>query len=36
MSEAVSPQNKPYAVEVEAGETCYWCACGRQVRVSIN
>ena len=29
MSEAVSPQNEPYAVAVEAGETYYWCACGR-------
>ena len=29
MSEALSPQNKPYAVDVEAGETYYWCACGR-------
>lgn len=29
MSEPVSPQSKPYAVEVEAGETYYWCACGR-------
>ncbi len=29
MSEVLSPQNKPYAVDVEAGETYYWCACGR-------
>lgn len=29
MSEPASPQNKPYAVEVEAGETYYWCACGQ-------
>lgn len=29
MSEPVSPQNKPYAVEVEAGETYYRCSCGR-------
>ena len=29
MSEPVSPQNKPYEVEVEAGESYYWCACGR-------
>ena len=28
MSEPLSPQNKPYAVDVEAGETYYWCACG--------
>ena len=29
MSEPVSPQTKPYAVEVEAEKTYYWCACGR-------
>jgi len=29
MSEALSPQNKPYAVDVEQGKTYYWCACGR-------
>jgi CDGSH iron-sulfur domain-containing protein 3 len=29
MSEAISPQKAPYAVDVEAGETYYWCACGR-------
>ncbi|MCP4077406.1 MAG: CDGSH iron-sulfur domain-containing protein [Gammaproteobacteria bacterium] len=29
MSKPVNPQNKPYTVEVEAGETYYWCACGR-------
>lgn len=29
MSTPVSPQNKPYAVEVKAGESYYWCACGR-------
>jgi CDGSH iron-sulfur domain-containing protein 3 len=29
MSEPVSPQNSPYAVDVEAGNTYYWCACGR-------
>ena len=29
MSAPVSPQNKPYAVAVEAGKTYYWCACGR-------
>ena len=29
MLDPVSPQNEPYAVEVEAGETYYWCACGR-------
>ena len=25
----VSPQKAPYPVEVEAGKTYYWCACGR-------
>jgi CDGSH-type Zn-finger protein len=29
MSEPLSPQNKPYAGEVETGKTYYWCACGR-------
>ena len=29
MTEPLSPQNKPYASEVEAGKTYYWCACGR-------
>lgn len=29
MSEPVNPQNEPYAVEAEVGETYYWCACGR-------
>ncbi len=29
MSEAINPQNAPYAVEVEQGKTYYWCACGR-------
>lgn len=29
MSEAISPQNAPYAVDVEQGKTYYWCACGR-------
>ena len=24
-----SPQKAPYPVEVEAGKTYYWCACGR-------
>ena len=27
--EAVIAQKKPYAVEVEAGKTYYWCRCGR-------
>lgn len=25
----VIPQKQPYAVEVEAGKTYYWCQCGR-------
>jgi CDGSH-type Zn-finger protein len=29
MSEAVVAQKFPYAVEVEAGKTYFWCACGR-------
>ena len=24
-----SPQNAPYAVELEEGKDYYWCACGR-------
>jgi len=27
--EVLVPQKKPYAVDVESGETYYWCACGR-------
>ena len=27
--EAVIAQKVPYAVEVEAGKTYYWCRCGR-------
>ena len=27
--EAVIAQKQPYAVDVEAGETYYWCRCGR-------
>lgn len=26
------PQQSPYAVEVEAGKTYYWCACGKSAR----
>ncbi|MFQ5471209.1 MAG: CDGSH iron-sulfur domain-containing protein [Gammaproteobacteria bacterium] len=29
MTEPTSPQNEPYAVEVEAGKTYYWCSCGK-------
>lgn len=32
MSDPVSPQNSPYAVEVEQGKTYYWCACGRSAK----
>ncbi len=28
MTEPKSPQMAPYAIEVEAGKTYYWCACG--------
>jgi len=28
MSEATIAQKYPYAVQVEAGKTYYWCACG--------
>lgn len=29
MSEPVVAQQGPYPVDVEEGETYYWCACGR-------
>jgi len=29
MSEPISPQNSPYAVDVEEGKTYYWCSCGK-------
>jgi len=29
MTDAVIAQKSPYAVEVEAGKTYYWCRCGR-------
>lgn len=29
MSDAVIAQKGPYVVAVEAGETYWWCACGR-------
>ena len=32
MSEPVLAQKSPYAVEVEAGRTYWWCACGRSAR----
>ena len=28
MTDAVIPQKSPYAVEVEAGKTYFWCSCG--------
>ncbi|HEC91126.1 MAG TPA: CDGSH iron-sulfur domain-containing protein [Alphaproteobacteria bacterium] len=28
MDKPVATQNEPYGVEVEKGETYYWCACG--------
>ncbi len=28
-NEPVITQKEPYATEVEAGKTYYWCACGR-------
>ncbi len=29
MTQPVSPQNAPYAVDVEEGKDYYWCTCGR-------
>ena len=29
VDEVVIAQKSPYAVEVEAGKTYYWCSCGR-------
>ncbi|MGD8568429.1 MAG: CDGSH iron-sulfur domain-containing protein [Gammaproteobacteria bacterium] len=29
MAEPQSPQQAPYAMDVEEGKTYYWCACGR-------
>lgn len=29
MSEPISTQNNPYAVEVEADKEYYWCSCGK-------
>jgi CDGSH-type Zn-finger protein len=29
MTDAVVPQKSPFAVDVEAGKTYFWCACGR-------
>lgn len=32
MSEAIVAQRGPYAVELKAGRTYLWCACGRSAR----
>ena len=32
MSDAVIAQKSPYAVDVEAGKTYYWCRCGKSAR----
>ena len=32
MSKPVIAQKGPYPVEVEAGKTYFWCACGRSAR----
>jgi CDGSH-type Zn-finger protein len=29
MTEAIVAQNAPYPVEVEAGNSYFWCACGK-------
>jgi CDGSH-type Zn-finger protein len=29
MSDPVIPQKSPYAVEVEAGKSYWWCSCGK-------
>lgn len=29
MTEPISPQKAPYTVEVEAGNSYYWCSCGK-------
>lgn len=32
MSEPVIAQKTPFPVEVEAGKTYYWCACGKSAK----
>jgi len=32
MSEPVIAQKAPYPVEVEAGKTYFWCACGKSAK----
>lgn len=32
MSDAVIAQKAPYPIDVEAGKTYWWCACGRSAK----
>ena len=32
MNEPAIPQKEPYLIEVEAGKTYAWCACGKSAR----
>jgi len=32
MSTPESPQKAPYAIDVEAGQNYYWCACGKSAK----
>ena len=32
MSQAECPQKAPYKTEVKAGETYFWCSCGKSAR----
>lgn len=32
MTEPVIAQKSPYATDVEAGKTYYWCSCGKSAR----
>lgn len=32
MAEPIPAQKSPYPVDVEAGKTYYWCACGRSAK----
>ena len=32
MTDPVRASNTPYAVDVEAGKSYYWCACGRSAK----
>lgn len=31
-TEAVVAQNSPYMIEVQAGKTYFWCACGKSAK----